>query len=146
MSLRKRNQVLEELIELYKCEPCLWRVKCKEYHDRARRDAAYAKLVAKLRESEPDAVKDTVVKKIHNLRCNYRKEKKKVDASKKSGAGTDELYKPTLWYYNLFDFLGDQDVPGTSQSNLDDEERSGSDDVSKHYNGNSKVVGTCQLL
>lgn len=128
MSLRKRNQVLEEFIELYKTEPCLWRVKSKEYHDRSWRDSAYAKL----RESEPDAVKDTVVKKIHNLRCNYRKEKKKVDASKKSGAGTDELYKPTLWYYPLFDFLGDQDAPGTSHSNLDDEEESVSDDVSEH--------------
>lgn len=86
-----------------------------------RRDVAQTKLVAKLRESEPDAVKCTVVRNIHNLRFNYRKEKKKVDASKKSGAGTGELYKPTLRYYNLFDFLGDKEAPGTSQSHLDDE-------------------------
>lgn len=130
MSNRKRTQVIEEFIELYKSEPCLWRVKSKDYHNRPLRDAAYTKLLTKLKESEPDAVKDTVIKKINNLRSNFRKEKKKFDASKKSGAATDDLYKTTLWYYNLFDFLGDQDTTSTSVSNLHDEERSGSDDVS----------------
>lgn len=130
MSNQKRTQVIEEFIELYKSEPCLWLVKSKEYHHLALRDAAYTKLLTKLKESEPDAVKDTVIKKINNLRSNFRKEKKKFDTSKKSGAATDDLYKPTLWYYNLFDFLGDQDTPSTSVSNLHDEERSGSDDVS----------------
>lgn len=76
MSSRKRNKIIEEFIEIYKSEPCLWRIKCKDYHDRALRDAAYAKLLAKLKESEPDAVKDTVVRKINNLRSNFRKEKK----------------------------------------------------------------------
>ena len=57
MSSRKRNQVIEDFIELYKLEPCLWQVKSKEYHDRDKKDAAYAKLVLKLKELEPDATK-----------------------------------------------------------------------------------------
>ncbi|KAG8294233.1 hypothetical protein J6590_107606 [Homalodisca vitripennis] len=55
ISSRKRNQVIEEFIDMYKLEPCLGRVKSKEYHDREKRDAAYAKLVLKLKELEPDA-------------------------------------------------------------------------------------------
>jgi len=52
MSSRKSNQIMEESIELYQSEYCLWYVKCKDYHDRAKRDAAYKKLVNKLKESE----------------------------------------------------------------------------------------------
>lgn len=130
MSNRKRNHVIEELIELYKSEPCLWRLKSVDYHNRAKKEAAYKKLTTKLRELEPDATKDTVVRKINNLRSNVRKEKKKYEASKKSGASADDLYKPGLWYYDLFDFLGDKNIANTSISNLDDEE-SEIDDVSE---------------
>ncbi|CAG9790338.1 unnamed protein product [Diatraea saccharalis] len=45
---------------------------------------------------EPEATKDTVKKKINSLRTCYRKEMKKVDASTKSGAATDDIYEPTL--------------------------------------------------
>lgn len=88
------------------------------------REAAYDRLVTKLKEIEPDANKSLVVKKINNLRSNVRKEKKKCDLSMKSGAGTDNVCSPTLWCFNLFDFLGDNDVLSTSFSNLDDEDRS----------------------
>nr|XP_023017512.1 uncharacterized protein LOC111506622 [Leptinotarsa decemlineata] len=105
MSARKQNQILEEFFEIYRSEPCLWRVKSKEYHNRDVRWAAYDRLVAKLKETEPDANKSLVVKNINNLRSNVRKEKKKRDLSMKSGAG-------------------DNDVPSTSFSNVDEEDGS----------------------
>nr|CAH7748165.1 unnamed protein product [Callosobruchus chinensis] len=111
MSSRKRNQVIEEFIEIYRQEPCLWRVKSKEYHDREKRDASYAKLLLKLKELEPDATRKSVVAKINSLRSNVRKEKKKRDMSIKSGASADNVYVIKLWYLDLFDFLGDQDIP-----------------------------------
>ncbi|KOB68023.1 Uncharacterized protein OBRU01_18870 [Operophtera brumata] len=120
MASRKRNAKLEEFIEIYKSEPCLWRVKCKEYHDRDKRSAAYGKLIAKLKELEPDATKEDVIKKINTLRSNVRREKKKYDESVKSGASSEDIYKPTLWYFELFDFIGDQDVPRSSRSNISD--------------------------
>lgn len=137
MSGRKSNEVIEQFIEIYKSEPCLWRVKSKEYHDRDKRYAAYEKLVTKLKELEPDTTRNSVVKKINNLRSNVRKEKKKHDMSKKSGASTDDLYIPKLWYYNLFDFLGDQDMPSSSVSNLDDDDES--DKVSNQLNNNTRI-------
>ncbi|KAJ8963206.1 hypothetical protein NQ318_018672 [Aromia moschata] len=115
-----KEVVLEDFIEIYRSEPCLWQVKNKYYHDRNKKEAAYAKLVSKLREIEADAARDAVIKRINNLRSAVRKEKKKVDSSKKSGTSPDAIYKPILWYYDLFTFLGDQETPVSSTSNLDD--------------------------
>ena len=66
--------------------------------------------------------RDTVVKEINNVRSNVHKEKKKHKVSIKSGASADDIYMATLWYYNLFDFLGNQETPTASISNFDDEE------------------------
>lgn len=115
--LKKVNrELLEDFIRAYQNQPCLWHVKSKDYHDKAKRDAAYDILLQKYRLIDPKADKDAVVKKINAFRTNYRREKKKVEESLHSGTGTDEIYHPTLWYYQLFDFLGDQDTPRNSFS------------------------------
>ncbi|CAK1591730.1 unnamed protein product [Parnassius mnemosyne] len=118
MASRKCNATLEKFIEIYKSEGCLWRVKCKEYHDRDKRSTAYEKLKTKLKELEPTATKDDVIKKINTLRSNVRREEKKYDESVKSGASSNDIYKTTLWYFELFDFIGAQDVPRSSRSNI----------------------------
>ncbi|KAL1490760.1 hypothetical protein ABEB36_013405 [Hypothenemus hampei] len=125
LTIEDHRQVMREFIELYKLSSCLWRVKSKEYYDRAKRGAAYKKLVEKLKEIEPAANKDAVVKKINNLRCNVRKEKKKHEQSVQSAATADDIYHPKLWYYHLFDFLNDQETPKESpEANLDSDEMS----------------------
>ncbi|KAJ4438834.1 hypothetical protein ANN_14787 [Periplaneta americana] len=46
---------MEEFMDIYKNETCLWKVKCKEYHDRSKKDAAYSKLIYyKLKEMNSD--------------------------------------------------------------------------------------------
>ncbi|KAK3872319.1 hypothetical protein Pcinc_022595 [Petrolisthes cinctipes] len=97
------------------------RLLSRPYTIRDKRDAAYRKLVMKLKEIEPDANKNLVKKKINNLRSNVRKEQKKIDSSMKSGASADNVYKPSLWYFKLFDFIKDQDNHRTSVSNLSPE-------------------------
>jgi uncharacterized coiled-coil DUF342 family protein len=93
------REFLEEFIKIYDSEPCLWQVKNKLHHDRVKKEAAYTRLIQKFKTIEPsNACKDSVVKKINNIRSAYRKENKKVKASQKSGAGTDEGYEPKLWY------------------------------------------------
>ncbi|XP_031337628.1 uncharacterized protein LOC116182990 [Photinus pyralis] len=47
---------------------------------------------------------------------------KKVLDSKRSGAGEDDVYVPTLWYYDLLLFTVDQEMPTQSISNTDEEE------------------------
>ena len=105
------RKILEEFIEIYQNEECLWKVKCKEYHNRDMKNAAYDKLVQKLRETIPEADRDTVVKKINNIRSSYRKEFKKVQASKRSGASSNDVYCPKLWYFQNLAFLQDQEIP-----------------------------------
>ncbi|KAL3275063.1 hypothetical protein HHI36_019835 [Cryptolaemus montrouzieri] len=127
---RKQNQVMVDFFSIHQSKSCLWQVEASEYHDNAKKDAANNKLVEKLEKLEPGATKKSVVAKI-----NVRKERKKVEALKKSGASADSIYKPVFWYYDLFDFLQDQDTPETSCSNLDSE----NDEVTNCYLYNDHI-------
>ncbi|CAH2015595.1 unnamed protein product [Acanthoscelides obtectus] len=46
---------------------------------------------------------------------------KKVLDSERSGVGTDDVYVPHLWYFELLSFLRDQESPRTSVSNMEDD-------------------------
>ncbi|KAI4466551.1 hypothetical protein MML48_2g00003459 [Holotrichia oblita] len=140
-----------DFIAIYRSEPCLWQVKSSEYHDRPKKDAAY-KLAKKLHELEPGATNKSVVTKINSLRSAFRKEEKKAEASKKSGASADSIYKLLLWYYDLFDFLHDQHTPRASSSNLDSETEEQSadnplpveEDVDGDVEGNTSIIEDAQ--
>ncbi|KAJ8952074.1 hypothetical protein NQ318_010984 [Aromia moschata] len=54
-----KEVVLEDFIEIYRSEPCLWQVKNKYYHDRNKKEAAYAKLVSKLNLMQPGIHQNT---------------------------------------------------------------------------------------
>jgi len=114
------REFMIEFIDLYKTLPAVWKVKSKSYSDRNLKNAAYEKLISKLREVEPNADRETAVKKINNIRSSYRRELKKVKQSMHSGAGSDDVYSPTLWYFPLLSFLSDQETPRSSASNLDE--------------------------
>ncbi len=116
------KEFLTEFIELYKSYPCLWQTKSKDYKDRNKKDKAYGDLLKKLREVEPSADKKKVKDKINSIRGSFRREMKKIEESKRSGKGADEIYSTHLWYYDLLLFTKDQEVPRASVSNLTDEE------------------------
>jgi hypothetical protein len=66
------REFLEEFIKIYESEPCLWQVKNKLHHDRVKKEAAYTRLIQKFKTIEPsNACKDSVVKKINNIRSTY---------------------------------------------------------------------------
>jgi hypothetical protein len=82
----------------YERQSCLWRIKSKDNHDKAKRDAAYDILLKKYRLIDPNADKEAIVKKTNAFRTNYIREKKNVEESHHCGSGTDEICVPTLWY------------------------------------------------
>lgn len=85
-----------------------------------------------MKEVDSKATIDTVKSKINTIRCTFKKELIKVKSSQKSGSGVDEIYVPKLWYYNLLQFLTDQEEPRASRSNISiDDEETITDDVSK---------------
>ncbi|KAM4035727.1 uncharacterized protein ACNLHF_014830 isoform 2-T2 [Anomaloglossus baeobatrachus] len=110
------EQFVRELIELYRSLPCLWLVKSPDYCNKNKKRKAYEKLIALFRQHDPcEKVDESLVrKKIQSLRTVYKKELNKVEKSKKSGAGTDDVYVPSLWYYHLLDFIHNQELPRAS--------------------------------
>ncbi|XP_053668322.1 uncharacterized protein LOC128718727 [Anopheles marshallii] len=114
------REFIAEFIEMYKRFPCLWQVNSKEYTDRTKRKVAYDVLLTKYREVDKSATEDEVKKKLYGLRSSYRREMIKLKKSIKSGATLDDVYKPTLWYFYLFDFLTDYDTMKEPTSTLDD--------------------------
>jgi hypothetical protein len=113
--INKREATLA-FIETYRSLPELWDTENSHYSNRVKKAAAYDTLIEKLRVLEPDASRESVVKKINNLRSTFRKELKKVNDSKRSGTPVDDLYVPSLWYYNELLFLVDQETPDKSLS------------------------------
>ena len=105
------REFLTEFFHVYREYPYLWKVKSKECSDRGKKNLAYEHLTTKLKEIDPDANKEKVVKKINSLRRCFRKELKKVNDSKTSGAGADDTYTQSLWYFQELLFLTDQEVP-----------------------------------
>ncbi|XP_047543352.1 uncharacterized protein LOC125075687 [Vanessa atalanta] len=117
----KEREFIVECIQLYRELPSLWNVKSKEYHNRDKKKVDYETLLSKYKEMFPKASKDDVKKKFNSLRTNYRKELKKHLQSMKSGSSADDIYQPTLWYYNEMVFLQDQETASDSQSSMDAE-------------------------
>ncbi|KAL4107341.1 hypothetical protein QTP88_017703 [Uroleucon formosanum] len=109
-----------EFLLLYQELPELWKIKSEVYKNRNKKNAAYDKMVEKMKEIEPKADRAMVHTKINALRTSYRRELKKVKSSIRSGAGTDVIYKPNLWYYNKLDFLRDQEGQTQGISAMDD--------------------------
>jgi len=56
---------------VYREYPCLWKVKNKEYSDTVKKNLAYEHLTTELKEIDPDANKEKVVKKINFLRSCF---------------------------------------------------------------------------
>ncbi|KAK8376648.1 hypothetical protein O3P69_009926 [Scylla paramamosain] len=44
---------------------------------------------------------------------------RQIENSRKSGAGTDDVYSPKLWCFDELSFLNDGGITRTSQSNID---------------------------
>ncbi|XP_056644511.1 uncharacterized protein LOC130450245 [Diorhabda sublineata] len=93
---------MEQFIDIYRSFDCLWDVKCKEYRDINKRNNAY--------EAMADIINITieqVKKKLNNIRSTYLQEKKKVDISKSTGSGTEDIYTPNLSWFGSMTFLDD---------------------------------------
>lgn len=117
MASWSREDILT-FLELYKSYECLWKVKCRDYSNRILKDKAYDQLVRFVQKFDKTANRETITKKVNSLRTTFRKEFKRVESSKTSGSGEEDVYVPKLWYYNELLFLVDQELPRTSTSNI----------------------------
>ncbi|XP_050314918.1 uncharacterized protein LOC126749264 [Anthonomus grandis grandis] len=102
------------------------------------REQAYSALLQYYKTVDEKATVDTVKNKINNLRSSFRKELKKVNKSKKSGSGSEQVYVPKLWYFKLLMFTSDQETslkPISNDSDYKhDTEEEISDNEAEHIN------------
>ncbi|XP_062141801.1 uncharacterized protein LOC133849724 [Drosophila sulfurigaster albostrigata] len=73
-------------------------------------------------------------KKVNSLRASYRRELQKI-RSEKSGAGTDDVYQLSLWYFNDSSFLHDTESSVDGITSFDDGQENETPKASKrrHY-------------
>lgn len=112
-----------EFLELYRSLPVLWRVKSEEYCNRVLKTSAYEKMVTKLKEIDPTADREKVTRKINTFRSNYRRDLKKTKQSEKSGAGAEDIFQSSLWYYDHLHFLADQEDCLEGRTTLENDKR-----------------------
>ncbi|KAK9871543.1 hypothetical protein WA026_012917 [Henosepilachna vigintioctopunctata] len=79
------SDVLQSFISMYEELPVLWNPSDSYYKNK--RNAALLKLLSVYEKCKPGATISDVRRKINTLRCNYRKELKKIVGSKRSGSG-----------------------------------------------------------
>lgn len=117
------NENWRELIDEYKNCPELWKIKSNVYKNKDLKYKSWMKLLKIYDKIESGASISTLKNKINNLRTCYRRELKKVIRSERSGAGLEDIYEPSLWYFNLLEFLRDHEVQleGTSSIDSSDE-------------------------
>lgn len=130
---------LKKFIEAYRSFPCLWKINSKEYSNQVTKGNAYDKLLELCKEVNANANIDWVKMRIKNLRTVFRKEMKKMKTSQKSGAGTDDIYKPKLWYFELMMFTADQEMPRQSLSSI---QKDGTSDLRSTISEENKDMET----
>ena len=102
---------VENLIDAYKEETCLFNVKSPNYHNKHARKEALERIVTTLKDTRPSTTAAEITSKMKSLRTSFVAELNKIRQSKKSGAGLEEMYKPTLWYFEKLHFLRDHVLP-----------------------------------
>ncbi|KAL9910448.1 uncharacterized protein ACN427_005109 isoform 2-T2 [Glossina fuscipes fuscipes] len=98
-----------EFFSLYKSFPALWDTNNAMYKDRQMKFEAYGVMVEKLREIEPNAEREDVLRRINIFRTNFRRECSRISKNLQEGKN----YKSTLWYFDLLRFLHAQPTSDT---------------------------------
>ncbi|CAB3252724.1 unnamed protein product [Arctia plantaginis] len=102
MAKEKEREAWTKTIDLFRELSYLWDKKHKEYFNRDMRQEAFKMLLQLFNE---ETGKNTTLadfkKKLENMRTTYGRELKKVNASKQTGSGSNDIYVPSVWYYRL---------------------------------------------
>lgn len=79
MTTKGGQAFLLKIIEMYRDSPCLWYQGNSDFRDNAKRNIALDKILEFYKTRDPSASRDTVFKKLSNIRSSYKKEMRKVN-------------------------------------------------------------------
>lgn len=111
---------ITKFLEIFQNYELLWNIRHINYVDKPKRESSMRRLFDDLQEQSIVVTDIPFLRsKIKSIKTTYRQERIKVEESKASGKGTDDLYVPKLAWYDLADsFLRVVVVTRTSTSNL----------------------------
>jgi len=94
MPARWNDELTCKYVELYKEHGCLWNMNNTLYKRKDARQSALEEIVRKMG-LENFTTKDAK-QKSKSLRATYQQESHKIDKSLRSGAGLEDVYKPSM--------------------------------------------------
>ncbi|XP_048481508.1 uncharacterized protein LOC125489531 [Plutella xylostella] len=100
MSVVWCNERVLKLIELYQNYECLWDTAHREYKNKLIKQDAWDSIAKTL-----DVPVKEVESKVHTLRSQFSRERKKLKSSKKTGTGSDDVLNITWFAYKPLLFL-----------------------------------------
>lgn len=101
---------IDDFIEEYKCNPCLWKADSADFRNRSRQQEAYMKLIEVATKHGEMYNVERTKQKINNLRCAFRHQLRKYNEVKKKGEKY-EPYCPKRRYFESLMFLKDEEIP-----------------------------------
>ncbi|CAG9858720.1 unnamed protein product [Phyllotreta striolata] len=105
------KEVWIEIIETYKGMQYLWDKKDPNYFNKKMRLSANSRLCDVYKKLDKKVTVAAFKRKLKNLRTCYLRELRKVKSSQATAASLDDVYIPSLWYYNLLSFLSENNEP-----------------------------------
>lgn len=95
-----------EFLEDVRSYPAIWDATDDSYHKVDARADAYREL-----EDKYHVLRSDMEKKIKQWKGQYKREKAKVESSKGTGTGTNQVYRPKWWGWDCVGFLDEKNVP-----------------------------------
>ncbi|XP_065369690.1 uncharacterized protein LOC135961961 [Calliphora vicina] len=100
---------IDDFIQEYKNNPCLWKADSANYKNRVKRQEAYMKLIDVAAKHGEHYNVERTKQKINNLRCAFRHQLKKYNELKTKGE-KEEPYCPKRKYFESLMFLKDEEI------------------------------------
>ncbi|KAI8126950.1 uncharacterized protein LOC111678056 [Lucilia cuprina] len=100
---------IDDFIQEYKNNPCLWKADSANYKNRVKRQEAYMKLIDVAAKHGEHYNVERTKQKINNLRCAFRHQLKKYNELKTKGE-KEEPYCPKRKYFESLMFLKDEET------------------------------------
>lgn len=117
MVFKWRDDYIDQFLDEYRQQECLWNISSDSYKNRDTRDKAYESICSAL--NLPGLSVNDIKTKIKTMRTNYKCELNKILKSQKSGAGLSDVYLPRLfWFKKADEYLRGVSVAKNSISNL----------------------------
>ena len=106
------------LIAIWENYELLYNVKHQDYSNKVKKINALKSMQDDLKETGIEVSVDDIQSKMHSLRVYFSSQRSKYEASKKSGAGADQIYKIKWPFYESLSYLHDNLIPRNTFSNI----------------------------